>query len=117
MRISDWSSDVCSSDLGPSAPAFLGSGHRGEALGPMKRLASPAMRRDDVTPSPWFPALSPPFPPAKQSRKKDRIAGLCRPHGLDQIHLPKEQKKAGRSDEHKSELQSLLRISYAGFCW
>src|SRR3546814_4287021 len=22
-----------------------------------------------------------------------------------------------RSDEHTSELQSLLRISYAGFCW
>src|SRR3546814_4714458 len=23
----------------------------------------------------------------------------------------------GRSEEHTSELQSLMRISYAGFCW
>src|SRR3546814_9135538 len=34
---------------------------------------------------------------------------MGRPHPLDGA--------AGRSEEHTSELQSLMRSSYAGFCW
>src|SRR3546814_6461437 len=30
---------------------------------------------------------------------------------------PQVELEAGRSDEHTSELQSLMRISYAVFCW
>src|SRR3546814_6580668 len=41
--------------------------------------------------------------------------------GIDQRHGGHEQRKAGlagenRSEEHTSELQSLMRISYAVFC-
>src|SRR3546814_4353749 len=32
------------------------------------------------------------------------------------VHLTKEQVEADRSEEHTSELQSLMRISYAVFC-
>src|SRR3546814_12849409 len=31
-------------------------------------------------------------------------------------HLPEESRRKGRSEEHTSELQSLMRISYAVFC-
>src|SRR3546814_7362178 len=31
--------------------------------------------------------------------------------------LPGQRRASRRSDEHTSELQSLMRISYAGFCW
>src|SRR3546814_8946211 len=33
-----------------------------------------------------------------------------------QPHATAEPARAGRSEEHTSELQSLMRISYAGFC-
>src|SRR3546814_3271440 len=32
-------------------------------------------------------------------------------------HVPDGGELAGRSEEHTSELQSLMRISYAAFCW
>src|SRR3546814_10308940 len=47
---------------------------------------------------------------------------LCRAHAAD-LHAPAlgrtcppAQRKIRRSEEHTSELQSLLRNSYAGFC-
>src|SRR3546814_10263051 len=41
----------------------------------------------------------------------DMVAG-----GYVGLTLPEECGGAGRSEEHTSELQSLMRISYAGFC-
>src|SRR3546814_4797709 len=75
MRISDWSSDVCSSDLG---------------IGRAARL-------QDVQ---VIVAL---FRAARQDRLRE-IRGR-----RDAIRLL-------RSEEHTSELQSLMRISYAVFC-
>src|SRR3546814_6971863 len=43
---------------------------------------------------------------ASSARTSARIAGITGSVG-----------KAGRSEEHTSELQSLLRITYAVFCW
>src|SRR3546814_10088905 len=40
-----------------------------------------------------------------------RLLSRHRPH--DRIHLPRTR---ARSEEHTSELQSLMRISYAVFC-
>src|SRR3546814_3598660 len=39
-------------------------------------------------------------------------------HGLDRVgdHLAADQRRPHRSEEHTSELQSLMRISYAVFC-
>src|SRR3546814_6406772 len=65
MRISDWSSDVCSSDLSTSR---------------LMRAATLRMRS--------MPAIEVP------------------PNFITM-----------RSEEHTSELQSLMRISYAVFCW
>src|SRR3546814_1461593 len=53
-----------------------------------------------------------------------RLAHACYSPGRGEsqmIHLKKEETKAmvavhGRSEEHTSELQSLMRISYAVFC-
>src|SRR3546814_1927183 len=104
MRISDWSSDVCSSDLVISHAARLrprprstnttrlttngsqriafgttwsGIGHRSDARRPARRAITPG---------------------------NAATAACRRTHRHD------------RSEEHTSELQSLMRISYAVFC-
>src|SRR3546814_10888571 len=84
MRISDWSSDVCSSDLEArsevAASPASGSGSAGSAClatewSWVRRGLAPAAKTAD--------------PAATEST---------------------------RSEEHTSELQSLMRISYAVFC-
>src|SRR3546814_9911470 len=47
--------------------------------------------------------------PAEYAREHDRKIGLCQI--VAQAPVP-----AGRSEEHTSELQSTMRISYAVFC-
>src|SRR3546814_10194562 len=98
MRISDWSSDVCSSDLRHVAAEHLG--------------AVPV----DVLPSAETGAVFDAFHgfllvihPCKTSSLGSRLreAPLLRSgRGW----------RAERSEEHTSELQSLMRISYAVFC-
>src|SRR3546814_1064893 len=113
MRISDWSSDVCSSDLGIIGALFLRffrkslwpdgrsaihrfSASRGQVRddGRTHRSDRPRLRR--CTPNPCSNA-----PPAlRPCQRSNRPVVLSR----------------GRSEEHTSELQSLMRISYAVFC-
>src|SRR3546814_7039500 len=88
MRISDWSSDVCSSDL----PILLILQSRG---GEHCKIVSIAE-----------------FPPTK-------IQGICpctkeSLRGL--VNHSWQPREMLRSEEHTSELQSLMRISYAVFC-
>src|SRR3546814_5905132 len=100
MRISDWSSDVCSSDL--EYP-----GH-----GAIDRQPDGA----NTCPSEGF---------RRQLRRPYRIAGAGA-WTIDSKFLAKRGYHAsgtrpnsagwGRSEEHTSELQSLMRISYAVFC-
>src|SRR3546814_2262967 len=50
-----------------------------------------------------------------QGRKHRRLLGLCRSH----LRLGVERRRRNlqhRSEEHTSELQSLMRSSYAVFC-
>src|SRR3546814_3466665 len=87
MRISDWSSDVCSSDLhGRHGSTVTSLPKFGNASGP-----------------PLCPCLpgrhSPPIRSGAISTSRSGSAAV------DQ-----------RSEEHTSELQSLMRISYAVFC-
>src|SRR3546814_10778226 len=77
MRISDWSSDVCSSDLLEITDTF-GSVPRAEAVKWH-----------------WFENV-----PARDSAER---------HQVPQLWFL-------RSEEHTSELQSLMRSSYAVFC-
>src|SRR3546814_9194590 len=109
MRISDWSSDVCSSDLlerteaeEDEAPLRRDREELGDALGIAK---DPPERR----------ALEQePVEERERGARCHGAAGAAGPERDDQ-HEP-EQAAEGRSEEHTSELQSLMRISYAVFC-
>src|SRR3546814_5286674 len=106
MRISDWSSDVCSSDLGEGRDADEGDQRRVAPV-PVDLDRDEAARR-----------LEPEGRPAGHHRdpaavdcpapERDRCMAA---HGAVAL-LVREQ----RSEEHTSELQSLMRISYAVFC-
>src|SRR3546814_7632613 len=99
MRISDWSSDVCSSDLSPACGVH-----------------------DD---EPWQPSREPlvdvQTPCRGRWRKRRRNQGVLRGVSLrvryDGGVLSPDDRHGFRSEEHTSELQSLMRISYAVFCW
>src|SRR3546814_3742278 len=108
MRISDWSSDVCSSDLHP----FHRRSHEIDVLGKVSSTAQHMgeqhieCARHDLYQSDAGQrhGLS-----AGQSRKDTRYAD--RPTRVDFTQHVQQ-----RSEEHTSELQSLMRISYAVFC-
>src|SRR3546814_2204684 len=67
------------------------------------------------------PAAARPLSPGAGLESRRRHPGLG-PHQPDQpgaaAALPSDLHRCegGRSEEHTSELQSLMRISYAGFC-
>src|SRR3546814_1949930 len=109
MRISDWSSDVCSSDLrepaGPAQRARLarqteipvGEKHRRDAAS--KTDQQQRQRRAD----PRDPTM------CEQPLIETLVFGDVDPvHRIENVEV--------RSEEHTSELQSLMRISYAVFC-
>src|SRR3546814_4600988 len=100
MRISDWSSDVCSSDL------------RGARRKAGARAALPA-RLCAVAGSLWrgTGAAAPDADGADQHRAAPCL-GSGSASGRRVHHHPRRL----RSEEHTSELQSLMRISYAVFC-
>src|SRR3546814_10357937 len=107
MRISDWSSDVCSSDL------LVVNPHQADHVAQLTKIEDRLAVGFD-----------------------DQIAGLdaglvcrrLRQHTTDQCTAAARQVQClgqfrghflaadDRSEEHTSELQSLMRISYAVFC-
>src|SRR3546814_7391138 len=112
MRISDWSSDVCSSDLACGGlrdlavprPLRRGGGAYHAAEGRALRAAGASVRlctvggaigraADGVSDRPAHPVPGDPVHDNRRGRPGNR-----------------------RSEEHTSELQSLMRISYAVFC-
>src|SRR3546814_9007372 len=120
MRISDWSSDVCSSDL-----AARGDYPALSADTPIDLLvvggSQSARVFGEVVP-PALLALSPEI----RSRLRvalqykgddaDAIAARLREAGIAAEVRPFFDDVGARSEEHTSELQSLMRISYAVFC-
>src|SRR3546814_9411826 len=108
MRISDWSLDVCSSDQ---------KGRNGE----QRRHRREARKRKVP---PFRRARPPATKGGADDRGADQRAGPFRRAG-ETGEQPGEQIVASaavlgdrpcRSEEHTSELQSLMRISYAVFC-
>src|SRR3546814_9602894 len=92
MRISDWSSDVCSSDLAVKDEC----GKPCLRFGPNRPI-----QRDGIA-----------SPPTAQRKGE---VGLVDVPGRDGfLHMVEGGRI--RSEEHTSELQSLMRISYAVFC-
>src|SRR3546814_8053505 len=109
MRISDWSSDVCSSDL-EITPIYPQSDKA--------RLYSKDFRgwlRESLERAGEFIE---PLP----SWLLDEHDLITRTAAFSGIHTPESMGEAEaarrrlRSEEHTSELQSLMRISYAVFC-
>src|SRR3546814_10115449 len=99
MRISDWSSDVCSSDLGIDEQANAGT---------LAVLACLVLElRHAIEPTHARGAIQ---KPGKFSMGGH--TGLIKKDGTIRID-PGGNK---RSEEHTSELQSLMRNSYAVFC-
>src|SRR3546814_2016233 len=102
MRISDWSSDVCSSDLIP--PDFVPDGIQDTG-----HIAGTFSFDLDL----WGrnrAALAAATSEAEVARVDAAQARLMLTTGIAAAYVDL------RSEEHTSELQSLMRISYAVFC-
>src|SRR3546814_2860891 len=117
MRISDWSSDVCSSDL-KIYQAQLAFDEADEiedfqAVGLQCREAMTSFAREIVAAG-LFDDLEDPTKKGDFIAWSDHVIGARAAGGA--AEYVRGYLKAIRSEEHTSELQSLMRISYAVFC-
>src|SRR3546814_2418499 len=94
MRISDWSSDVCSSDLVSMAASI--AVHLTQR-GFMVRLVTADGEEPNTA---WH----------------DRTSAVNTAPLLEALAVVTLSRRPDRSEEHTSALQSLMRISYAVFC-
>src|SRR3546814_9984936 len=122
MRISDWSSDVCSSDLFPANVRKLGhvptADHNAFNTTPLAVLN---IARDSMAATGYSPAT-------RVFEAAGAAACIITDawEGIDLFLDPGSEILVARdgmdvaeilrSEEHTSELQSLMRISYAVFC-
>src|SRR3546814_6076380 len=108
MRISDWSSDVCSSDL---PYLYIRTTPRGEVIcgGEDEEIAD-AGERDAKLPG-KIRTLSRKLAALLPGIDATPVHGWAGSFGDSPVGTP-----TIRSEEHTSELQSLMRISYAVFC-
>src|SRR3546814_4060448 len=119
LRISDWSSDVCSSDLVATARATLRSAEREARRYAALQGVVSDQDRDTRR--------------AAAEEARARLSQAIADRDLARINLERAEVRspvngivtnfqlrrgiyANRSEEHTSELQSLMRISYAVFC-
>src|SRR3546814_2599268 len=108
MRISDWSSDVCSSDLRVGGTWLLG-----------QEIAEAIDGVHAVSDFEAFVAVDHGPDICHGLRAEE---GEVRVGGFEKTPAPAKVESRGRnpwqmrSEEHTSELQSLMRISYAVFC-
>src|SRR3546814_2043038 len=110
MRISDWSSDVCSSDL---VIEMAGARHRIEFQPGTRILKRATVTVIDVHGRTWIQELEAAAPPwviqtmgYTPGSWKDGGSFHCY-HGSETLATEWDE----RSEEHTSELQSLIRIS------
>src|SRR3546814_2957885 len=126
MRISDWSSDVCSSDLLAHVLVSKYADHQplyrqseiyaregvqlerstlADWVGRSAAILEPlvSLLREEVMAAPRLHADDTPVPVLAPGMGKTKTGRLW-------VYV------RDRSEEHTSELQSLMRISYAGFC-
>src|SRR3546814_2438714 len=117
MRISDWSSDVCSSDLIGLEPAVTDAEQIAHCTPPPARAASP----------PSWPRNCCSTMSAMPNWRIEARLSAVRASAISRklsVALDPKMSSASfacridaiRSEEHTSELQSLMRISYAVFC-
>src|SRR3546814_4708154 len=109
MRISDWSSDVCSSDLGggvdprDTVVVFRRAAGRlvAQIVGTAAGMGFQIRPRRILAPQ-----------CAQQATQQHVFVDVGKVAGMKAMLVV----HAARSEEHTSELQSLMRISYAVFC-
>src|SRR3546814_1087922 len=120
MRISDWSSDVCSSDLDRRGHGGVVALHRVDGAG-LQGAEQLRCRHKLVGVVELDLHLAVGRPVEGFDLRLDDVsaegrAGIGLQAPLDgsalRLHVGRR-----RSEEHTSELQSLMRISYAVFCW
>src|SRR3546814_2512106 len=116
MRISDWSSDVCSSDLGRDPVQPQGEVADPEPPSP-RQCASEAGGGED---QPHQPRESEnrkrPETERLEAERGDQAGDEGKAEELHFVPLCEGWLRFSRSEEHTSELQSLMRSSYAVFC-
>src|SRR3546814_9762641 len=101
MRISDWSSDVCSSDLG-TAIGLAASDAWVKERDPVQIGTTHIHHHGRIS-------IAPSAYPSPQTH-------ICHPERSEGSASLPGKAAPSRSEEHTSELQSLMRISYAVFC-
>src|SRR3546814_7554800 len=125
MRISDWSSDVCSSDL----KTLIATSPRTPAISSLKRIwigwvisnAPPGMLSRTVSTFATRSALDRPLSGHSlfgfMMMNVSEMLGGIGSHASSAVPVfEKTNRTSGRSEEHPYELQSLMRISDAVFC-
>src|SRR3546814_8600273 len=112
MRISDWSSDVCSSDLhDPGEPEARAEPVDAERAGDLEKDVPDIEKR----------RAEREYRFAHTEIARHRYLGETDVRAIDRAddHTEGDERHDApqdRSEEHTSELQSLMRISYAVFC-
>src|SRR3546814_7428095 len=107
MRISDWSSDVCSSDLRGDRRIV-----RATSVTTVSNIWNGALRRKAPCSK---GALRTPLPESTANTAKAITLAHSASGKFTEAHRQHPNANS-RSEEHTSELQSLMRISYAVFC-
>src|SRR3546814_4034962 len=115
MRISDWSSDVCSSDLALGAEPLDHFEHRAVDLGDDLDHAVMVAQIDEDEVAVIALAMYPTrdtdgFPGAVRAKLAAGMGAIGVHDGISDCVTP------ARSEEHTSEPQSLMRISHPVFC-
>src|SRR3546814_9249574 len=120
MRISDWSSDVCSSDLAKTLSSlrclalrhrirgvqqlFVAEGNDVDGRGRRQSSGVHDGASDRAAEERWHAVADLPIGPVLRLRELDPVGDRMEPSRFP-----------GRSEEHTYELPSLMRISYAVF--
>src|SRR3546814_1929249 len=125
MRISDWSSDVCSSDLAHRsriALPRLDAGHAGLEGAVHDGCCGALVGREVGVAARHGEAVALADGRATDHLHGDRQVEDHSPHHRELLEVllaevgPARPDDRKRSEEHTSELQSLMRITYAVFC-
>src|SRR3546814_1309144 len=120
MRISDWSSDVCSSDLwGKGSEGTEELAHKVVALAdggtanfkPLYDEKLPLFDKIDTICKQIYGASG----AVADKKVRDQLK-QWESDGYGDFPVCMAKTQYSRSEEHTSELQSLMRISYAVFC-
>src|SRR3546814_6254703 len=113
MRISDWSSDVCSSDLlNPQIPWISDPEGQIVEVGPRwtELTGTPA---EDALGAGWTNSLHPDDLPGVLAHWEEALTSVDNAFADVRYRVRNSDGSYRRSEEQTSELKSLMRISYA----